>query len=489
MKYILNPAYLLRQDKNRVILYYRDDIESNGEEWFTFIHPFHAKMLSFFKGEEEFDKEVKKCASYFGLDYNKMKRMVSPFLENESWFSIIQKGGHHVCFPKKVLIKKEDNVTRPLYSTNDFHYLGEPDYTELRLEYPVVVNMELTMRCYTDCCYCYADRISYKGIHLDTSKIIDFIQEAKDNGVLKIDINGGEVLLHPGIRDILHKLVDCGYSPLVSSKIPLDKGIIDYIKSLGLSRIQLSLDSVDSEILTKMIKVDSSYIKRMESTLEYLSKVKLKTNINIVLTQLNASTLSIENLIHFLSGFDAVKNIRMSPCGYSLYKKNYKELVLTEKQLESISELVSTLEKKYPQFSFSLSGHEAKKMYSKEYRKQTFAHRAMCTGNVRNAVLLPNGDITICEELYNHPMFIIGNIKKNSLRDIWNSPKAIQLYNFAYNKMSDSICYNCTTQKQCRTGKGVCWKIVLMAFGVDKWDYPDPRCPLAPNPSNEFYSV
>ena len=37
MKYIHNPAYLLRQDGNRVILFYRDDIESSGEVWFTFI--------------------------------------------------------------------------------------------------------------------------------------------------------------------------------------------------------------------------------------------------------------------------------------------------------------------------------------------------------------------------------------------------------------------------------------------------------------------
>lgn len=111
----------------------------------------------------------------------------------------------------------------------------------------------------------------------------------------------------------------------------------------------------------------------------------------------------------------------------------------------------------------------------------------MCTGNVRNAVVLPNGDVTICEELYAHPKFIIGNIKTNSLSEIWNSEKAVQLYHFAFNRSSDSICYECSVRQKCRVGKGVCWKTVLMAYGMDKWDYPDPRCPAAPEFKNIFY--
>lgn len=107
MKYMLNPAYLLRQDGNRVILFYRDDIKSNGEEWFTFIHPFQACMLSFFKGKESFDKELEKCSQFFQIPFEKMRGIISPFINNPKWFAISQRDGHSICFPKNMLIEKK----------------------------------------------------------------------------------------------------------------------------------------------------------------------------------------------------------------------------------------------------------------------------------------------------------------------------------------------------------------------------------------------
>lgn len=53
----LNPAYMLRQDGNRVILYGEEDERYHSEEWFSFIHPFYGMLLSVFslngKNKEE----------------------------------------------------------------------------------------------------------------------------------------------------------------------------------------------------------------------------------------------------------------------------------------------------------------------------------------------------------------------------------------------------------------------------------------------------
>lgn len=486
--YILNPAYLLRQDKNRVLLCFRDDIESTGEEWFTFIHPLQAKMLSFFKGQETLEKEIENCARFFNMDIGKMQKIVTPFIDNQEWFGILQENRHYVCFPKNMIIKKESDMQRTLYSVDDFNYSGPPDYWDYRLEYPININMELTMKCYTDCCYCYANREMQREGVLQLPEIVNFIQEAKDNGALAIDINGGEVLLHPDIKEILRKLMDCGYAPLISTKIPIKKEMIDYIQSLGINKIQISLDSVIPSVLTQMIKVGPSYISEMESTLIYLSQVGLKTEINTVLTSHNSSIHEIENLISFVSKFSAVKKLKLNPCGYSLYKDNYNELTLDVEQIDEISTYIDSIRDFYPSISVSVAGFESQTTYDPQNKKEKFDQRSICTGNLRNVVILPDGDVTICEELYDHPQFVIGNIKKNTLGEIWNSPKAIQLYNFAFEKQSDSACYSCNEKTHCREFKGVCWKTILMAYGMDKWDYPDPRCPKAPDPYREFYS-
>ena len=63
--YQLNPDYLLRQDGNRVILYSKRELSYGGEDWFTFIHPFQAMMLSFFGGESPLENEIASCAHFF----------------------------------------------------------------------------------------------------------------------------------------------------------------------------------------------------------------------------------------------------------------------------------------------------------------------------------------------------------------------------------------------------------------------------------------
>lgn len=41
---------------------------------------------------------------------------------------------------------------------------------------------------------------------------------------------------------------------------------------------------------------------------------------------------------------------------------------------------------------------------------------------------MPDGKVTICEELYWHPHFIIGDLKKQTLKEIWNSQKAKDIF-------------------------------------------------------------
>ena len=43
------------------------------------------------------------------------------------------------------------------------------------------------------------------------------------------------------------------------------------------------------------------------------------------------------------------------------------------------------------------------------------------------------------------------------------------------------------TFHECREGKGVCWKTILMAYGVNNWTFPDPMCPKAPEPHRKYW--
>lgn len=339
------------------------------------------------------------------------------------------------------------------------------------------------MQCYVNCEYCYADRRQRRYDNLTTAEIINLIRQFHREGALQIDINGGEVLMHHGIKDILCELNDLNYSPLVSTKMPIDEEMVVFLKQLKNIRLQMSLDSADQIVLTRLINAPVDYLNSISETLRILDKYGMSVQINSVLTKLNCKQNDIISLVEFLQQYECVSLLKLNLCGYSLYKNSYESLRLSVKDIERIENIVDGL-KRTSRFTISMAGYDKMSDYIDHKGHEGFCKRPICTGNVRNVVVLPNGQVTICEELYYHPAFIIGDLKQSSLNEIWNGDRALSLFEKAIVLDSASVCRTCDSWDACRKGAGVCWKTILMAYGQDNWNYPDPRCPKSPPPCN-----
>ena len=80
----------------------------------------------------------------------------------------------------------------------------------------------------------------------------------------------------------------------------------------------------------------------------------------------------------------------------------------SKKAQEAISALCNKLQGNVS-FPILTSGLEENEMHSsKTWTK--FNERSVCAGNYLQLFILPDGNVTICEELYWHPKFIVGNI-------------------------------------------------------------------------------
>lgn len=75
-------------------------------------------------------------------------------------------------------------------------------------------------------------------------------------------------------------------------------------------------------------------------------------------------------------------------------------------------------------------------------------------------------------------IFIIGNVKSNSILEIWNSKEAKSLYEIKQEDFpEDSLCHSCGKFKECRTFRQVCYRDIIRKYGSQKWYYPDVKCP------------
>lgn len=491
-KYIINPAYFIRMDKNRAILSNNERIELpvHSEECFTFLHPLNAQLLTFFNGEDSLNEVINNISIFYNLSTKDVADIVSEFIHNKQ--TLVKKyNDKYFYLPENLIIKRDEVSDFISYDADDFNYSAEPDFSSKRLFVPLSINFQLTMNCYTDCVYCYANRKMQLDKLLPLKKIISLIEEAKSIGIVNFDINGGEVLLHPDCMEIISALIKNNYHPYISTKIPISLEKIELLKQTGLKSIQISLDSVDGDILKKMINTNDSYITQMKQTIANLNEKGFKININTIITSYNSDTQLLEDLVSFLSKFENVKKIRLSVVGYSLYKsaESFLGFRSNDKFIDTIDSIfLDYIRKKHPQIEFNFSSGDKKDQYS-DRTQEKFQKRSSCTGNMRSMIILPDGKVTICEELYNHPQFIIGDISTHSIMDVWNSEKALKLFYLEKESISDkSACKKCEKFEFCRHNKGVCWKIVLMAYGNENWDFPDPRCPQSPEIYNEIYA-
>lgn len=306
------------------------------------------------------------------------------------------------------------------------------------------------------------------------------------------DITGGELFLYKHWEELLARLLDNGFNPYISTKCPIEPKTIKRLKELGIKRIQVSIDSIIKDELMKILNVNEDYSDRLIATIKNLDENGFEIYTNTQLTSIN--TDHVGTLIDFLLNSENIKRINIGAAGFSLYKdeNNFRRYQATLEDIKRIESYVNELKEKYQdKVSINFSGYVEKAKIlnaDKEEKKKNFQERSSCSGNFYALFILPDGKVTICEELYWHPAFIIGDLKKQSIMETWNSTRALELYNISKDMVKEeSSCKTCDEFDQCHKYKGVCWKEILYAYGYENWDYPDPKCPRAQKPFREYY--
>ena len=120
-----------------------------------------------------------------------------------------------------------------------------------------------------------------------------------------------------------------------------------------------------------------------------------------------------------------------------------------------------------------------------KYRDPNFLDKNRCGAG--DLFILPDGKVTVCEQLYWNPRFIVGDVTTESIREVWNSEKAMRLWQLDKERLSsDSPCKECPVMEVCYSERNRCWADVIKAYGEEGWDYPDPRCERAPELKNRL---
>ena len=199
------------------------------------------------------------------------------------------------------------------------------------------MRISLTDRCNLRCVYCLPENTALKANQKMLSKedILKITEGAKELGITKIRLTGGEPLLRDDITDIIKGIYSQGIKDIhLTTNGTLLGEKAQALKEAGLTGINVSLDTLDDDLYTKMTRGGELIHVLLGIQRARFCGLKVKLNA-VIIKGLNES--SVRNLAGLTTEEDMdVRFIELMPMGEG---KNFTGI--------SNDEIYNILEKRY----------------------------------------------------------------------------------------------------------------------------------------------
>lgn len=233
----------------------------------------------------------------------------------------------------------------------------------------------------------------------------------------------------------------------------------------------------------------NKYHRDILNTIKLLNEAGLSIKIKAVITAPIFNIERISSFIEYFKQYENVDIVEITVPSHTLYKsqEEFYSYRLNPTHINLLQDLIKEQYdgcRKY--FDLFLDVPEKTNTCQTQTFKDKqalFNRRSKCTGNLSSFIILPNGDVGLCEETYFNKNFILGNILNKSIMEVWSSPEAKDKFYIEQSIFPKaSACSNCLEFEECRHNIGVCWTDAMAAYGEKNWLYPVPECPYAPAP-------
>jgi radical SAM protein with 4Fe4S-binding SPASM domain len=309
------------------------------------------------------------------------------------------------------------------------------------------VFIDLTNRCNLSCKYCFNHRV----LQLPPQDLdCGLIEKALDSK-LAVSVNnwffsGGEPFLYPHLPEALKLFRERGITPKIATNgIKLIPEMLDTLAEYGVPSVQFSLETLNPELHANLNGSQPQHHAVILRNLGYAVNSPLRVVVSSVLTEANKREIKEIMAFCFDSGVDS----------YTLYP-NVPSEDLNKDLIVPFPEILELIDELFSAYS-SLSSTKIiditvpcfidSPVYTKW--KDTLDLRVHYCAAAQFALKITNeGKISACICQDGDP-FIIGDLRKDGLDDIWVSERARE-FRTLYEKIPE--CNICSRKEICRGG-------------------------------------
>lgn len=204
----------------------------------------------------------------------------------------------------------------------------------------VVTNLRIavTNRCNLRCFYCHKEGEKNPGEEMPADRIIEIAEAFYKLGVKKLKITGGEPLLRKDILDIIQELPAFDEISMTTNGVLLEN-YAEELKECGLSRVNVSLDTLDPE--------KYRFITRVGDIERVLSGISAACDTNLTPVKVNMIVMKgineneVDDLLKFTNSFNGedikaiLQLIELIP--FPGFEKHYFDISTLERKYSKIA--------------------------------------------------------------------------------------------------------------------------------------------------------
>jgi radical SAM protein with 4Fe4S-binding SPASM domain len=300
--------------------------------------------------------------------------------------------------------------------------------------------VELTEQCNFNCIWCYANS-SHKGQHMSKENAEKLLNIIANSGIKQITFSGGEPLLYTHLKDVIKIARDYGFIIHMNTNgYFLTKRLANELRDLGLTQVQINIDSIDPRKHDKIRGKRGSFDKAVKA---------LKNARAVGLTCVSQTVLTKENEGEIVDIFKFARSIGIQRC-------RVWDMIPVGRAIEKIdlrpTNYINTLNK-LAEFGYKTGGKNIESgdpLFPQDHKTNLNISGGYC---VAMAGVLINisykGDVYFCVTQRKSMFNVFKEINNgNTLEKFYNSKLKEYLQSFK----PLSKCFKCDFLKKCKGG-------------------------------------
>ena len=276
-----------------------------------------------------------------------------------------------------------------------------------KFERPLIsLRISITNRCNVKCFYCHHDGIVPQNYEMTSNEMQRIVRVAKEIGIEKIRLSGGEPLIRDDIVDIVTKISSVGFRDisLTTNGVLLGK-YAEPLYNAGLTRVNVSFDTLNPETYKRITKKD--YMELAKNGIEKAVKAGLnpvKVNM-VVMKGINDS--EIWDMFQFCKETGAILQLiellKTENCQESEFFDEYHyDMAELENELTKISNRVKTRRFMQDRKKYFINGGEieiVRPMDNTEFCKNCTRLRITPDGKIKPCLLRNDNLVNLIEPM------------------------------------------------------------------------------------------